>query len=79
MREYRAKMGENGRVVIPSSCRKKLHLVSGEDLILRVEENGLHLMTLKQSIKSAQAIVQGYVKQQCLTQKLRELRDEDEV
>jgi AbrB family looped-hinge helix DNA binding protein len=78
MNDYRTKLGDNGRIVIPSNCRKLLHLVPGEDLVLRLEKNGLHLMSLKQSLKQAQAVIQNYAKKQNLTQKLRELRNEDD-
>ena len=78
MNDYRAKLSDNGRIVIPSNCRKILHLVPGEELILRLEKNGLHLMSLKQSLKQAQAVIQNYAKKQDLTQKLRELRNEDD-
>ncbi len=78
MHEYRAKLGDNGRLVIPANCRKILHLVPGDELILRLEENGLHLRSLKQSIQQAQNIILGYAKGQSLTIKLRELRNEDD-
>lgn len=60
MSDCRAKLGNNGRVVIPAEYRKRLHLVPGEDLVLRLEKNGLHLMSLKQSIKQAQAKVKKH-------------------
>lgn len=78
MQEYRAKLGDNGRIVIPANCRKILHLVPGDELILRLEENGLHLRSLKQTIQQAQNIVHSYAKAQSLTVKLRELRNEDD-
>jgi len=78
MNDYRAKLSDNGRIVIPANCRKILHLVPGEELILRLEKNGLHLMSLKQSLKQAQAVIENYAKKQDLTQKLRELRNEDD-
>ena len=78
MHEYRAKLGDNGRLVIPANCRKLLHLVPGDELILRLEENGLHIRSLKQSIQQAQNIIHSYAKEQCLTVKLRELRNEDD-
>ena len=77
--EYRAKLGKNCRIIIPAGCRKDLHFEPGEELILRIEKSGLHIMSLKQSVKKAQSIVQRYAKQQCLTKALRSLRDEDEA
>ena len=77
MREYRAKLGESGRFVIPATCRKALHFEPGEELILRVEKGELHVFSLKQSLKKAQSIVQHYAKQQSLVDKLHTLREED--
>lgn len=78
MKEYRAKLGENGRVIIPVTCRKMLDLQSGEELILHVVDNELHITSLKQSLQKAQLLVQSYAKQQSLTKILRELRNKDE-
>ena len=77
MNEFRAKMGENGRLVIPASFRKELHIHSGEELILRVEDNVLHIMSLDQAIARAQTTVQKYAKSKSLVAHLREMRDED--
>lgn len=38
MNEFRVKMHENGRIVIPAACRHLLHLKPGEELVLRVED-----------------------------------------
>lgn len=78
MKEYRAKISENGRFVIPSSCRKELHFEAGEEVILRVENDELHILSLKKAIKNAQDIVQKYAKKQRLVDSLQQLRDEDE-
>jgi len=78
MKEYRARLGENGRFVIPANCRRQLQLVSGDELILRVEDSELHVMSLKHSLKNAQSIVQQHAKKQSLVIKLRDLRNEDE-
>lgn len=77
MNEFRAKMGENGRLVIPASFRKELHIHSGEELVLRVEANVLHIMSLNQAIARAQTTVQKYAKSKSLVARLREVRDED--
>ncbi len=74
---YRVKMGDNGRLVIPASFRKELHLHPGEELILRIEGNVLHLLSLNQAIAQAQTTVQKYAKSNSLVARLREMRDED--
>ena len=78
MHEYRAKLGDNGRIVIPANYRKILQLVAGDELILSLEENGLHLRSLKQLIQQAQNTIHSYAKEQNLSSKLRELRNEED-
>ncbi len=77
MNDYRTKLGEDGRVVIPASCRRELHLVPGEELIIRVENNEMHLMSLKYSLKKAQELVQSYAKKQSLVTHLKKMRQEE--
>lgn len=77
MQEYRTRLSENGRVVIPAQCRKELHFEPGEELILRVEDGALHLFSLKQALKHAQHVVQQHTKNGSLLQTLDTLRKED--
>lgn len=78
MKEYRSKLGESGRFVIPAACRKMLHFEAGEELILRVAKNELHIISLKQSLNQAQSLVKKYANKQNLVNMLRELRREDD-
>lgn len=77
MNEFRAKLGENGRIVIPAFCRKQLQFEAGEELIFHIKNNELHILSLKQSLKKAQALVQRHAKNQSLVEKLILLRRED--
>ncbi len=77
MHEYRAKLGEDGRIVIPAECRRKLHLQPGEELIIHIEKEELHLYSLKHSLKKAQETVQKYAKGQSLVAKLKDMRNKD--
>lgn len=77
MHECRAKMGENGRVVIPMAFRKELKIKAGEELVLRVENNEIHVMSLRQAIEKTQAVVKKYVKTKSLVARLKEMRKED--
>ena len=77
MNEYRTKIGEDGRVIIPAPCRKQLQLEAGEELIIRIENNELHLFKLKHSLQKAQKLVQHYAKNRSLVKKLAALRRED--
>ena len=53
-----AKMGKSGRLVIPVGLRRKLGVEAGDELILRLDEEGLHLSTPAQALARAQAFVQ---------------------
>jgi AbrB family looped-hinge helix DNA binding protein len=75
--EFRTKLGDDGRIVIPAGCRKLLQLVAGEELIIKVENEGFFVTNLKSSIKKAQALVKKYAKNQNLVDKLKALREED--
>lgn len=77
MSEFRTCMGEDGRVVIPAAYRKQLHLTPGEELIIRLDNNELHLISLKHSIKKAQKLVQKYTKNKSLQKLLKEMRTKD--
>jgi AbrB family looped-hinge helix DNA binding protein len=58
---FRAKINDEGRLVIPASCRKKLGLVQGQELLVRLNEDGLglQLMTLESAAKRFQAEVRS--------------------
>lgn len=77
MREFKTKLGPDGRIVIPARCRKLLHLTSGVELVIKVEDDQMHLFTLKHSVKKAQNQVKKYVKKASLTQQLAKMRKED--
>ena len=43
-------LGENGRIVIPSSIRKQLGLKTGDRLTVIGSEHGIRLMSMKMAI-----------------------------
>ena len=57
----RTKVAAGGRVVIPAEYRQALGLRVGDEVILRVEDNELRLITLDQAIARAQALVRQHV------------------
>lgn len=61
MVEFRTHIGKNGRVVIPSKLREALGLESGQEIILRLENDQLRLIPLYRAITLAQARVKKYV------------------
>ncbi len=60
MQEIRTKLGQSGRIVIPTEYRRRLGLEAGE-IIMHLDEEGLHLCTPAQAVARAQALVQRYV------------------
>lgn len=78
MLEYRTQVREGGRIVIPSPIRKKLHLEIGEEVILKLEQDELHVVTLKNAILKAQHLIQKYnPSHKKLTEELFKLRKEE--
>ncbi len=61
MTEIRTKLAEGGRIVIPAEYRKALGLHVGDEVILRLEEGEVRLLTPRQAIRRAQAVVRRYV------------------
>ena len=51
-----ARMSENGRIVLPAAIRKAMDLKGGDELTLSLDEDGLHIRTMRQKIARAQAI-----------------------
>jgi len=62
MHEYRTTINENGRLSIPAAYRRALDIKPGEEVILRLEENELHISTIRQSLKRARKLVKQYVR-----------------
>ncbi len=77
MREFRSRMAEDGRIVIPAIIRRELHIEPGEELILKMAKNELHVISGKQALKNAQQRVQALAKGISLVEKLKTLRQED--
>ena len=58
----RAKMNQQGRVVIPVECRVAAGIKPGDELLIEaVGEGELRLRTRRQALKEAQAIVARYI------------------
>jgi AbrB family looped-hinge helix DNA binding protein len=60
--EARARVNENGRVVIPSSFRKALGIQVGDEVVLRIEDDELRITTQQRRIQRAQRRARQYVK-----------------
>ena len=61
MLESVTKLGEGGRIVVPSAFRKALGIQSGDDLIMILENDELRIMSPRRAIARAQALVRRYI------------------
>jgi AbrB family looped-hinge helix DNA binding protein len=59
--EIKTKLGQSGRVVIPTEYRRRLGLKSGDEIIMHLDEAGLHIYTPAQAVARAQALVRRYI------------------
>lgn len=48
-------------MVIPSEYRKAMGLSIGDEVVIRLEKGELRLKSLRESVKSAQALVRSYI------------------
>jgi len=59
--EARLRVNKNGQVVIPPSFRKALGINAGDEVLLRIEDDELHITTLKRRLERAQRLVCRHV------------------
>ena len=59
--EHATKIGKSGRIVLPAPVRKELGLREGDDVVLVVEDGGVHLLTPAQAVRRAQELVRRFV------------------
>ena len=63
MIEFKTKLAEGGRIVIPAEYRQALGLHVGDELILRLENGEVRIFTTRQAIRRAQELVRHYIPQ----------------
>lgn len=82
--EERARVNENGRVVIPASFRKALGIKTGDEVVLRLENDELRITTLRRRLEQARRLVRKHVKpgtslvDELIAERREAARDEDE-
>jgi len=59
--ESKTKLGQGGRIVIPTEYRRKLGLEAGDEILMRLDEEGLRLYTPAQAVAWAQALVRRHI------------------
>lgn len=65
-----------GKVHLPTELRKRLSVEKGGKLIVRENENGIRLMTIKEHLNAIRAMVAPYVKGASVDKYLAEKRAE---
>lgn len=76
--QFRSKVSDAGRVVIPSAFRKQFELGEGTEIVITRNEYGVLITPLQQAIRRAQELVARHIPPEAdLTADLRELRDRD--
>ena len=60
-KEARARMNENGRVVIPASFRQALQIKSGDTVVMTLDKDELRITTLRKRLAQAQEMVRKHV------------------
>lgn len=62
MEEFRTRLNENGRIVIPAAIRERLGIGPGDELVLRIEDNELRIISMRHRLQRAQQLVREHVK-----------------
>ncbi len=62
MLEFKTKVGQNGRMLIPAECRQAMNLAVGDEVTILVENGEATFFTLDHAVKRAQSIMKKYLK-----------------
>lgn len=57
----RAKVNDNGRIVIPADFRKELGIEPGDEVIMRLENGEIHVTTVEQAVRRAQQLLRQFI------------------
>ncbi len=77
MMEKVVKMGSNGRILLPATYRKALHLQEGSRVFLKLENGRLVLSSIELAAKKAQDLVKKHCAGHSLVADLKAMRDEE--
>jgi AbrB family looped-hinge helix DNA binding protein len=59
--ENRAQIGKGGRLVVPAKLRKALNIKTGDQVVVRLENDSIRLIPVHQAVAMAQKTVSQYV------------------
>lgn len=57
MLEFRARITTGGRITIPAKCREALNFSIGDEIILKIVDDEMHIYSLKHALKHAQTLI----------------------
>ena len=58
----RARVDDAGRIVIPAATRKQFGIDPGDEVLVKADDRGIHIVTADQAIREAQAFFAPYKK-----------------
>jgi len=61
--ETKVQMRSGGRLVVPANLRKALKIKTGDEIIVRLENDSIRLIPMHQAVSLAQTIVRQYAPQ----------------
>jgi AbrB family looped-hinge helix DNA binding protein len=75
---FRARVDSVGRVLIPANSRQRLGIHQGDEVIVEVDDQGIHITTAERALKEAQDYLAQFVKpgESVVDELLRERRGE---
>jgi AbrB family looped-hinge helix DNA binding protein len=76
-RQYRSHVSSNGRLNIPAQLRKAANLKDGDEVLLILKDNIIHVQPLEQVIAEAQALVAQFFSTDDLMKDLKAMRITD--
>jgi AbrB family looped-hinge helix DNA binding protein len=76
--QFRTKITDAGRIVIPASIRKEFGLSEGDEVVITRSDYGFQITPLRQAVRRAQEMVARYIPGDTdLIGDLRQFRDQD--
>jgi AbrB family looped-hinge helix DNA binding protein len=77
-KQYRGKVADAGRIVIPAAYRKQFGIAEGDEVLITRSDYGIQITPLRQAVRRAQEVVAQYIPADAdLVAELRAFRDQD--
>lgn len=59
--EIRVQISKSGSIIVPAKLRKALMIQGGDEILLRLEDDSIRLIPLRQAVELAQKNIRRYV------------------